>query len=190
MKRKITPVFSISVFESIRQTVGSLPAESGGMLCGCRKTGVITFFHFDKHATCSSATYVPDTNTLNKLLPQLNAQGLDLMGFVHSHPHQCTSPSTGDEFYCSKIFSANPDLSFFIIPIVDPMVQDRQFCMRVFVATQKGKKIKVERIPLQILEMETPAPELNLSQEPNATPAADIPPVVAESTDEIRTTKE
>ncbi len=153
MKNKIKPVFTPSVYESIRKTVGALPAESGGMLCGNRKTGAITFFFFDEQAECSSVTYVPDTVVLNRMLPKLNAMGLDLMGFAHSHPTNFSTPSGGDAEYCRKIFAANPALSYFVIPIVEPADRNGDFCMRVFIATKNGGQIEIERAHLQVVEL-------------------------------------
>lgn len=164
MKSNITPVFSLAVFESIRKTIGTFPPESGGMLCGNRKTGAITYFHYDELAERSPATYVPDRNTLNKLLTRLNAEGLDMIGFVHSHPREFTMPTGGDMFYCSKIFAANPALPFFVIPIVDPIATDRQFSMRVYIATQMGEKIEIVRVPLHVVEMEIIDSEIDLPE--------------------------
>lgn len=160
MKIKHVPIFSLAVFEAIRETIGKLPPESGGMLCGNPKNDSITYFYFDRKAECSSAGYSPDTTTLNNLLKKLNDEGLRLKGFVHSHPIGFDSPSGGDLFYADKFFAAIPDLSRLVIPIVDSIATDRPFQMRVFVATRKGDNIKVNRVPLHVVEMETGIPEI------------------------------
>lgn len=50
MKIKNIPIFSLAVFEAIRETIGKLPPESGGLICGDPKTDSITYFFFDKKA--------------------------------------------------------------------------------------------------------------------------------------------
>jgi proteasome lid subunit RPN8/RPN11 len=167
MKTKHIPIFSLAVFESIRETIGKLPPESGGMICGNPKNDSITYFYFDGKAECSSAGYSPDTITLNKLLIRLNDEGLKLKGFVHSHPRGCDSPSSGDKFYARKFFAANPDLQRLIIPLVDSIATERPFEMRVFVATPHGDDVAIKRVPLRIFEMESNIPEVTQPPEEN-----------------------
>jgi proteasome lid subunit RPN8/RPN11 len=160
MKIKHIPIFSLAVFEAVRETIGRLPPESGGMLCGNPKNDSITYFYFDRRAECTSAGYSPDTTTLNNLLKKLNEEGLRLKGFVHSHPPGFDSPSGGDLIYAGQFFAAIPDLSRLAIPIVDSVATDRPFQMRVFVATRNGKNIKINRVPLHVVEMEAGIPEI------------------------------
>ena len=160
MKIKHIPIFSLAVFDAIRATIGKLPAESGGMLCGNPKNDSITYFYFDRKAECSSAGYSPDTTTLNNLLKKLNDEGLRLKGFVHSHPPGFDSPSSGDRFYAGIFFTANPDLQRLVIPIVDSCATNCPFQMRVFVATRNGDNIKINRVPLHVVEMEAGIPKI------------------------------
>ena len=162
MKQKHIPIFSLAVFEAIRGTIGKLPPESGGLLCGDPKTDAITFFYFDEKAKCSSAGYSPDTITLNGLLKKLNDEGLKLKGFVHSHPPGFDSPSGGDKFYASKFFAANSDLSRLVLPIVDSVATDRPFQMRVYITVPRRGEIEIQRVPLHIVEMEAGIPDIAL----------------------------
>ena len=163
MKIPKTPVFSIAVFNAIRKTIGTLPPESGGLLAGSRKTGVITYFHFDARAKCSSVGYSPDTVTINRLLVKLNAEGMDMMGFVHSHPAGLHYPSGGDKYYCRKIFAANPELPFLIIPIVNSSATGSPFRIRVFIATPTGGEVAIWRVPLNAGKMKNVIPEFNIT---------------------------
>ncbi len=53
-------VFKESVFTKIKETVGNLPPESGGILLGSDKDFVIQKFIFDPNGKTSSAAYDPD----------------------------------------------------------------------------------------------------------------------------------
>ena len=96
-----------------------------------------------------------------------------LKGFVHSHPPGFDSPSGGDLIYAGQFFAAIPDLSRLAIPIVDSVATDRPFQMRVFVATRNGDNIKINRVPLHVVEMEMSIPEI--------APVAAVPPASADA---------
>ena len=152
----------MAVFEAIRKTIGTLPPESGGLLAGSRKTGAITFFYFDDLANCSSVGYSPDTVTLNWLLTRLNAEGMDMIGFVHSHPTGLHHPSGGDKYYCRKIFAANPEMPCLVIPIVNSTATGTPFRMRVFVATPNGSEVDIWQVPLNAGGTEKSIPKIEL----------------------------
>jgi proteasome lid subunit RPN8/RPN11 len=46
--------------------------------------------------------------------------GLDMKGFVHSHPGGYARLSGGDLEYAGRLLAKNPDLAFFAAPIVLP----------------------------------------------------------------------
>src|SRR5438552_4675977 len=96
MHRKVKfPKFVISepVFEEIRRTIGSLPAETGGVLGGNLETGAITDFFFDEHAICSEVIYTIDPGRINTVLQEWNEAAIHLTGIVHSHKPGCREPS-------------------------------------------------------------------------------------------------
>ena len=78
--------FSLSVYEQIRATLGAAPAETGGMIGGDTKRGVVSHFFQDTAASCTSTSYTPDTGTVNRALEQWNADGVRLMGFPSLAP--------------------------------------------------------------------------------------------------------
>ncbi len=160
MKKKRIPIFSLAVYERIRETIGKLPPESGGLICGNPKTNCVTYYYFDDKAECSSVVYIPDTITLIPLLKKLNDEGLEMMGFPHSHPSGCDCPSTGDKFYASKIFEANPDMRQLIIPIIESAASGQPFQMRVFIATPRRGEVEIKRVPLHVCEIEMSLPEV------------------------------
>ena len=81
------------VYDRILESVGSLRAETGGMLLAEPGTYTVTDFVFDSGAQCSGASYQPDVAFLNSAL-----QGRDrcFAGIVHSHPAGCRELSAQD----------------------------------------------------------------------------------------------
>lgn len=154
MKIPKHPVFSLSVFESIRETIGKLPPESGGMVCEDLKTGVISRYYFDAMAQCTDSGYSPDTESLNGILAELDEKKIRLCGFPHSHPPGWPEPSNGDEEYAAKILAANPHLPRLVIPIIDSTATGRKFKMRVFTAVRRRGGVRIRRVPLKLVETE------------------------------------
>lgn len=146
-----------SVLHEIESTVGSAPAESGGMLGGDRKRGLVTTFHFDASAHRSGATYSPDHEMLNRLLPKWNRAGIDLIGFVHSHPSGCRAPSGGDLIYAQRILEHNPQMPGLFMPIVMTKPDTGSFEFLPFVARRVGSGVRVDEPTLEILEDSAPA---------------------------------
>lgn len=148
--------FAREVFDSIRETVGQRPPESGGMLGGDLKTGRISHFHFDEKGTCNAAAYSPDTDTLNKLLDDWNREGIRLLGFVHSHPNYFDHPSFGDEQYAREILEANPELPALLVPIVQSAANNMEFGINMFVATRAALGVTIEAEPVRVFKSRTP----------------------------------
>ncbi len=81
----------------------------------------VTDFYFDQGASCSGATYTPDHLTLRqKMREEWLPQGIDMKGFVHSHPGRCDRLSAGDLVYIRRLLDRNADMSMFVAPIVVP----------------------------------------------------------------------
>jgi hypothetical protein len=137
------------VLESIRETVGSLPAETGGALGMDEDTGAIIAFDFDDMAQRSGATYSPDVQRLNKVLrPVLwKPCGIKFCGFVHSHPGRFGRPSGGDAIYARNILSAMTSIHQLVMPIVLPSRGCGDWRCNPFVA-------KIVNGELQVLEAE------------------------------------
>jgi proteasome lid subunit RPN8/RPN11 len=110
--------FVRSAYEAIRRTVGFRPAESGGLLVGSREDFVVQKFIFDKNAKVSRATYTFDVDFLNAELERLwDEEGLQLLGFLHSHPYGYSHLSPPDKMYFTRQFN-HIDTPKFLTPIV------------------------------------------------------------------------
>lgn len=113
------PIFiQTRAFNALRSTVGSRPAESGGILGGRRGSFTIEHFVPDESARTTTATYYPDITAVNRLLKeQWNPAGINLLGFVHSHPAGSTRPSGNDWAYLDRILAAIPEMGTMLMPI-------------------------------------------------------------------------
>jgi proteasome lid subunit RPN8/RPN11 len=105
----------------IMSTISARRAEAGGILLGPIGSSFVTCFHFDVSASCSGVTYSPDHVTLGRLMQrQWLPAGVDMKGFVHSHPGRFDRLSEGDMIYIRRLLSSNPDMTVFAAPIVIP----------------------------------------------------------------------
>ena len=112
------------VANQIENTIGSLPAETGGFL-GTSDGKSIDHFYFDHTAETSAATYTPNVAAVNRKLREWSEAGVRLVGNIHSHPEGYTRPSSADIKYAQRIMEAL-DLSEFFILIVQPEHERRQ----------------------------------------------------------------
>lgn len=102
-------------------SIGARPAETGGILLGPIGGNDITDFYFDAAACCTGATYTPDHLTLGRMMKEVwMPSGIDMKGFVHSHPGSLARLSEGDMIYIRRLLERNPDMSVFAAPIVIP----------------------------------------------------------------------
>ena len=107
------------ILDEIRQTIGSLPAESGGILGSNDGGRTITHYYFDRTATTTSGTYTPDTDAINKVIEGWEKNGIQFVGFIHSHPGHHSAPSSEDHRYGIRIMNAMDMKGCFFMPIVN-----------------------------------------------------------------------
>lgn len=189
-ERKVTPLrLTKGVHDAILDSVGKLHAETGGMLGGDRATGVVTHFHFDTSSRRSGVTYSPDYKLLTKLLTkEWNPNGVQLIGFVHSHPRGCESPSGGDRIYAGDILKANDAIEVLHLPIVISSADSDKPKLLPFIARRgEDGSVEIESVPLVLVDEKSGAasigrpadetyaevPEHTVTSEP-ATPRADV----------------
>lgn len=107
-----------SAYNEIINTIGSRPAESGGLLFGKEDDMIVRKFVFDKNARTTRATYTFNTEFLNPEIKRIwNEEGLSCIGFIHSHPHGYGRLSPPDVEYFSSMFECMPR-KHYITPIV------------------------------------------------------------------------
>lgn len=154
-----------SVYNEIEKRIGNQPAETGGMLGGNRETGIVTHFHFDESASCSAATYSPDYQTLSQLLSEdWNPKGINLLGFVHSHPGSMAYPSGGDMTYASRILASNSAMQNLLMPIVVTKPNAGRFELVPFSAVRQGRSVEIQSMKFEIIDDESIEPRPDVDQ--------------------------
>ena len=127
------------VLHEIMCAIGSRRPETGGILLGPIETTAITAFFFDATAQCTDGTYTPDVNTLGrKMREEWLPSGLDLKGFVHSHPGSSDRLSQGDLVYIRRILEKNRDMPMFAAPIVIP----REFRLQAIIVLREQPNVQ------------------------------------------------
>ena len=102
-------------------TIGGKRPETGGILLGPIDSDDITDFYFDHTALSTGATYSPDHVTLSRRMKEeWMPCGIDMKGFVHSHPRGVDRLSSGDLTYIRRLLEINDDMEVFAAPIVLP----------------------------------------------------------------------
>lgn len=166
-----------SAYNQIISTVGSLPAESGGILVGRPDDNIIRYFLFDKWAKVSSSTYTFHTEFLNPELERLYKKyGYETLGMLHSHPTGYEVLSPPDRAYFSDIIKEYDD-EFLYTPLVMSAKDDKlKFIPYVF-----HKDGTVEEGILEILPDD---------YEDNGNITEDVNPIAKESDLESKSTPE
>jgi proteasome lid subunit RPN8/RPN11 len=138
-----------SVYRAMFGTVGMLPVETGGMF-GSSDGETIDHFHFDECAATSGITYRPSVEILNKyVVPDWKSKGVEVIGFVHSHPRGHCRPSLDDEVYAAAIMTAN-DLNRLYLPILQS-ADDGCFLANSYWAEMYRGKVRIVDAPIRIV---------------------------------------
>lgn len=132
---------SRTVYKEILMSVGSQPPETGGILLGPTDSSEITGFFFDQGGNCTGASYTPDIITLRrKMKEDWIPSGIDMKGFVHSHPWRLDQLTKGDLNYIARLLQKNEDMDVFVAPIVIPS----EYRMRPIVVLRENPEVPQE----------------------------------------------
>lgn len=81
--------------------------ETGGILgVNINDRRTVTAFHFDSTGKTEGNTYTPDVDTLNRVIAEWAEDGIEFIGFVHSHPKGGRKLSPPDVEYANEIMRA------------------------------------------------------------------------------------
>jgi len=83
-----------------------------------------------------------------------NPFGINLLGFIHSHPPGIWKPSGGDLFYARDILGAIPDLPYLLLPIVKTKPDTGAFDIFPYAAVRDGNDIRI--VPLKLEKVKAP----------------------------------
>jgi len=127
--------------KKIMNYISSRPPESGGILLGPIGSNIVTDFYPDASGFCTTVNYSPDHTTLNKFMKEKwLPSGIDMKGFVHSHPGGLDWLTNGDMVYINRLLDKNSDMDMFIAPIVIP----DQYRIRPIVVLRKQPRTPLE----------------------------------------------
>lgn len=153
LNRPAPLVLTRRVADEIELTVGARPAESGGVLGGTRGSGVVRAFHDDTTAALSGVTYYPDIAAVNRLLREdWNPAGVNLLGFVHSHPAGSRRPSWNDLHYAERILAGIPELDRLVLPIVQTTTDAGRYTIRGYAATRRGHDVHLVDLQTHVVQ--------------------------------------
>jgi proteasome lid subunit RPN8/RPN11 len=154
-------VFTAEVLMKIEKTVGSLPAETGGPLGGTRGSGGVEHFHLDETSARTAVTYYPDYKAINTLMRmEWNPAGINLLGFIHSHPKGAVRPSRPDLDYATRILAGIPELDRLLLPIAQTKPDTGEFSLRGYAAVRDGSGVKLDDIDVIVLPGHSPSLDL------------------------------
>ena len=156
-------------YNEIITTIGSRPAESGGLLFGKEDDMIVRKFVFDKHAHTTRSTYTFNTEFLNPEIKRIwNEEGLSCIGFIHSHPHGYGRLSPPDVEYFSSMFESMPR-KHYITPIVFT-VPDGGFKLNAHILPNQSRETinaDVEVLPDDYFQNKTSTTEKQSPESPN-----------------------
>lgn len=111
---------SQTAYQAIMRDIGAHPPERGGILLGPVGEMSATHFIFDETGKGTGASWTFGHLRINEILKQYVPLGLDMRGFIHSHPSGYRTLSSQDLTDFSKPFHnpKNEDLQEVWAPIV------------------------------------------------------------------------
>jgi hypothetical protein len=121
-----------SIYEKIMATIGSHPAETGGVMA--MEDDRITDFYFDYSAETGASFYRPNLACVNAVVNKWLQEGLQLCGFIHSHRSPYTELSALDKVAAEMTMAKNNLPSLFMGLVVEKQLYFFQLVHR------KGEK--------------------------------------------------
>lgn len=137
------------VCEKIKETIGKLPVETGGIL-GASPDGVIRHYLFDSASDQCPTSYTPNVDNINDVLEsQWMPMNIVMTGIVHSHKDGFAWPSCGDLQYAAMILDSLDTVSSFLVPIVQ--CQSEYSIQWFLVERESDGKMKLRSPDMEIL---------------------------------------
>ncbi len=150
-ERQLYVRMSGAAYTKLRETVGSLPPERGGVFVG-PDPFCIEDFIFDKGSDPARAVYYPDVSYLNGILERSHEPfGRRFVGLAHSHPAGFWRPSGDADWGDIKAArnnlraASNADLCGLFIPIIESAATAGNFIVHAFVMLRKDFRVHTAR---------------------------------------------
>lgn len=100
------------IYQDIMDSIGSVPAESGGVLA--MQGNVISDYYFDMNAGTGNRFYRPSAELITKHVNAWIHEGKSFAGFVHSHPYPYVQLSAMDIVAAEKTLLVNQMQSMYM----------------------------------------------------------------------------
>jgi proteasome lid subunit RPN8/RPN11 len=110
-----------SAFREIVEYFRSRQPEAAGILLGPVQDDVlVTHFIPDEEGDGTAVSFHLNAPSLNRVVKRVRPAGINVKGFIHSHPGGLTQPSSGDLAYMQRLFGlpANAEAQQCFLPIV------------------------------------------------------------------------
>lgn len=117
-----------NIFAKLLSACPACPPETGGLLGGQKGT-VIQFVLDSGCRTKREDFYIPNTEYLNSVIAQWQAEGVEFLGVFHTHPKGAQMLSRADCAYIETIMQSLPEaVRRLYFPIVIPQTDIIVFC--------------------------------------------------------------
>lgn len=139
-----------SIFQKIKETIGSLSPETGGIIGIC--DNIICEFYFDNTAYSNADCYIPNDVVINEVLEEWALNNVQFYGIVHSHPYGQTKLSYNDIIYARQILDliSNTYASIYF-PIIQSEFDGKPFEVYSYVIKKMKSEYKVFSVNLTII---------------------------------------
>lgn len=141
--------------DRLRLTVGSLPAERGGVFVSRQGSMLVEDFVFDDASDTSRSVYYPNAGYLNTILERdYEPRGFRFVGVGHSHPRGLWRPSGDADWGDVKaarsnlLSKSNADLDALFISIIESQATTRQFRLHAFVMLRADLQVHPARVEI------------------------------------------
>lgn len=140
-----------SVESEIRKTIGTFESESGGYLFGNRIDYIVEKVVFDD-SNRTSVTWTFNPSFINPIIKKLwEEEGLELIGFVHSHPNGNTAPSSPDVVVFEKYLNRF-DCDRLIVPIIQSSYGNCEYEFHPYIKLRGDNEKPFRKVKLEILD--------------------------------------
>jgi len=153
--KSIVVLMRKSAHDRLLRSVGSLPAERGGIFVSRQGALLIEDFVFDDASDTSRSVYYPNADYLNTILERdYEPRGFRFVGVGHSHPSGLWRPSGDADWGDVKaarsnlLSKSNADLTALFIPIIESEAITGRFRLHPFVMLREDLQVHPARVEI------------------------------------------
>lgn len=134
------------IYDKIKNTIGKLEPEQGGVLGGTRN--MITNFFHDVQLVSNLNMYKPNIESINHELVKWQKNNVDFIGVIHSHPNGNLMLSYADKIYAQNLMRNN-NIDQMIMFIVQSTHDSIRFLIKAFITSEENNTVSFEEINIK-----------------------------------------